>query len=518
MDNYVVNTYRKPLALKTVGKIAYEFNMDFSKVMKKGLLGTTHSVCTKLLFREETGPLLPMDWDFVKDHHKKKFCEEENLEYLAQKENPDQGMLPHALGNLLFSIKSYMVHTQKPWYKAPIPKNLKKELSRSLVKEFMNKWEDFKKHHKDNSTLLDYDDILKKVYEYEIVPPVRYLIEDEFHDKSPLQYKIYKMWSKNIPNTYVFGDPLQAIYGFMGSSPEFFEKEKTEARKEDNFYLKNRSWRFGSEIWDYARTVGSRKGLEIPEIEPQREDTTVRYLNIEGFKKRVKEIDKHQEGASVFYLVRSNHMIRPVASILGELGVFYEVGHPTEEDKLIKNFYNEVARISEEASKKDSWSPLQIEVPSNLIDKIVKSFSGDKIVKSSKMDRTIIISPQFVKKLVKDNPFHYLVSSTQNKITKHKKKLENWWNNFNGEPLGDTTHQINTIHGAKGKDAWHVFLFVSKTKKIQQQQRETPHNEARVLYTGLTRAKKHLWIVKGPFKNYSYDLPYPHNIRGGPSE
>lgn len=515
MDNYVVNTYRKPLALKTVGKITYEFNMDFEKVMKKGLLGTTHSVCSKLLFREETGPYHYSDYGFVKEHHKKKFCEEENLEYVEEKENPDQGMLPDALGNLLFSIKSYMVHTDEPWYEAPIPEKLKKDLDRSTVKNFINNWEDFKRNHSDKKSLLDYDDVLERVYEDKIVPPVDYLIEDEFHDKSPLQYKIYKMWAKEIPKVYVFGDPLQAIYGFMGSSPEFFENEKDEARKEDNFYLKDRSWRFGSDIWDYARAVGTRKGLKVPEIEPQREGTTVRYLNMSGFKRTVKKIDKHQKGASVFYLVRSNHMIRPVAGILGELGLFYEVGHPTEEDRLIKDFYNEVARLSEEASKMSSWNPLQIKVPDNLIDNLIKSFGRGRIVKSSEMDRTILVDPQFVKKLAKANPFHYLSSNTPKKISKHKKKLENWWDNFNGEPLGATTHQINTIHGAKGKDAWHVFLFDSKTKKIQQQQRETPNNEARILYTGLTRAKKHLWIVKGPFKKYSYDLPYPNSIRGG---
>jgi len=51
-----------------------------------------------------------------------------------------------------------------------------------------------------------------------------HLLIDEFQDINEVQYALVKKWSRRTGNVFVIGDPHQAIYGFRGASPEFFER------------------------------------------------------------------------------------------------------------------------------------------------------------------------------------------------------------------------------------------------------------------------------------------------------
>ncbi|NLC06859.1 MAG: UvrD-helicase domain-containing protein, partial [Syntrophomonadaceae bacterium] len=84
---------------------------------------------------------------------------------------------------------------------------------------------------------LDYDDILLEAVdlcetwrtasdsaavEHEELTRFTHLLVDEFQDVNPVQYRLVKAWAGQGVNTFVIGDPDQAIYGFRGADYRFF--------------------------------------------------------------------------------------------------------------------------------------------------------------------------------------------------------------------------------------------------------------------------------------------------------
>jgi uncharacterized protein (TIGR00375 family) len=88
---------------------------------------------------------------------------------------------------------------------------------------------------------LDYDDILLEAVdlcetwrkasdstatEHEELTRFTHLLVDEFQDVNPVQYRLVKAWAGQGANTFVIGDPDQAIYGFRGADYRFFGRLK----------------------------------------------------------------------------------------------------------------------------------------------------------------------------------------------------------------------------------------------------------------------------------------------------
>ncbi len=89
---------------------------------------------------------------------------------------------------------------------------------------------------------LDLDDLLVRAAERAErgdVPPVPYLLVDEFQDISPLQYRLIQAWSRGGREVFIIGDPDQAIYGFRGADPESFRRFCREGETETIRLQKN---------------------------------------------------------------------------------------------------------------------------------------------------------------------------------------------------------------------------------------------------------------------------------------
>ncbi len=78
--------------------------------------------------------------------------------------------------------------------------------------------------------VFDFDDLLLRALEL----PDRsfffhsrgagHILVDEFQDINEVQYELVRKWGDFSGNIFVIGDPHQSIYGFRGSSPEFFDR------------------------------------------------------------------------------------------------------------------------------------------------------------------------------------------------------------------------------------------------------------------------------------------------------
>lgn len=84
--------------------------------------------------------------------------------------------------------------------------------------------------------VLDYDDILLDVLELfklrgpgdtwykNLLDSFSHPLVDEFQDINPIQYQLFKEWSRNSAGIFIIGNPDQSIYGFRGSDPRCFEQ------------------------------------------------------------------------------------------------------------------------------------------------------------------------------------------------------------------------------------------------------------------------------------------------------
>ncbi|MCF6291162.1 MAG: UvrD-helicase domain-containing protein [Desulfobacterales bacterium] len=66
-------------------------------------------------------------------------------------------------------------------------------------------------------------------FRQQVTDRLSYLFVDEFQDLNQSQYQLVQLLGKNT-QIFAIGDPDQAIYGFRGSSPQFFYKYLTEDR------------------------------------------------------------------------------------------------------------------------------------------------------------------------------------------------------------------------------------------------------------------------------------------------
>lgn len=67
-----------------------------------------------------------------------------------------------------------------------------------------------------------------------VAPRVEHLLVDEFQDIDGEQYELVRLLGEGCPDVLVIGDPNQSIYGFRGASPAFFDRfaEDFAARRE----------------------------------------------------------------------------------------------------------------------------------------------------------------------------------------------------------------------------------------------------------------------------------------------
>jgi superfamily I DNA/RNA helicase len=99
----------------------------------------------------------------------------------------------------------------------------------SLLKSLssaMQSWYQEYQQYLQTQQLFDFDDLmieLLKAIEQNSLENFAYLLVDEFQDVSLLQYQLIKAWAPQLKQTFVIGDPHQAIYGFRGATALAFE-------------------------------------------------------------------------------------------------------------------------------------------------------------------------------------------------------------------------------------------------------------------------------------------------------
>lgn len=157
-----------------------------------------------------------------------------------------------------------------------------------LLKKFINNYDKIK----ENNNLIDFNDLNRLMLKLlknesvcsELQSKYKYIFIDEYQDVNPLQDSLMTMLTGKDSTIFMVGDVKQSIYGFRGSSPEWFLNKYDTMKKSktnENVFDMNVNFRSSPTILNFINEVFSHlMTKEIADIdykkdcliEPQRLD------------------------------------------------------------------------------------------------------------------------------------------------------------------------------------------------------------------------------------------------------
>ena len=308
--------------------------------------------------------------------------------------------------------------------------------------------------YKEQFKKIDFTDLLENVIINDISVDVDVAIIDEAQDLTTLQWKVVEQLFNGVHKMYIAGDDDQAIYEWTGADVKYFlgiEGERV---------ILNKSWRLQSKILSFAKNISKNISMRVDkDFKPYRNGGVIKQYNtIKDFEFNEKE--------TYFCLARNNYFLTRYERELKRQAKIFIVKDKLSVDKniifAINNFNSYVSGILD---KKDAM-------------KIERHLRPDVTnIKNRKWYEALNLSI--------DDAFYYR-KLIENKIKITEPKIF-----------------INTIHGVKGGEADNVILLMDVTKSVYNQLFNLSDSELRVLYVGITRAKKAVHIIHSE-SNRSY--------------
>lgn len=247
-------TFSKSTGMEIKNRISKKFDIDREELP---FYGTIHSICNRLLQWD----LKNNDPKLVTDHEKADYLSRYGLSYpikYSGSDIPEVAITDAEIAEIsdaekIFAIINWCNHRLVPldkWRHINVTFN---EIDPDVVKGICEGWENYK----NENGLVDFDDMLLQTIAQQLVPYADTLFVDEFQDLTPLLYKVYSLWSKDMDKVFVAGDDDQTIYTWSGASPHFLLDLDAEE------IILNKSYRVPSNILKKAEalisTVADRK-------------------------------------------------------------------------------------------------------------------------------------------------------------------------------------------------------------------------------------------------------------------
>jgi superfamily I DNA/RNA helicase len=480
----------------------------------EGWFKTTHAACFALLdmSKEQT-----CDADA-----RREFCEAHGYGAAPPTASGDQDALWTVSSEgqsdeaaAMFKARAWCINLGLPlskWRVAPLSDEELDVLSDARLADFVREYDAWK----DANGLLDFEDMLTRVLEERLAPPVDVLIEDEFQDKTPLQVALYNVWAERADRVYVAGDPWQAIYTYQGTDPAYMERAFDMA--EDARVL-GTSYRLGAPTVAFAKRILRRGGHELPEIEP-RGETDVRRISWDEYGARAAAHGMDE----TFHLVRANYMKDYVAGVLSEEGV------PFEDTRSMgstwtprqRHLYNGVCRARRVLDDAPALTQPDFDsIPTAEAAEFARALPGsvfydakgtavEEVSDGASLNSRVRVGD--VGRCLSSNPFRGLGKRSDGSLVPSsvgsdgvRKRLARAFESRGGEPIEAVSHALSTIHAAKGQERPVVFLLDASTYAIQSEGRV--EDESLVWYVGATRSGGILYVVEDfPGSHYTSEV------------
>jgi len=299
----------------------------------------------------------------------------------------------------------------------------------------------------------------------------KYAFVDEAQDLGKIPYELLKNVEDQFEEFKLFGDPAQSIYGFLGASPEIMLNH-------GEHVVLNPTRRFGKEIAEYGNEL--LKKMRLPYRIEYTEDKNSKliflpYRSTEIIRV-VRTIFSKAPNWSVAVLTRTNRQAENVRYLLSH--DFVPMPIKESQRKTIETVYRAVKYFVEFKKTGDASKLKHIERYLDIENGITKYFKLDELRNKS---------VSFFLYLVEKKLFNRRVELIERLITKLLQ--------------GYKTVYVDTIHSAKGLEFDAVIVIDEIPPLARSLMRENLsylHEELRVFYTGVTRAKRILIITKSP--------------------
>jgi superfamily I DNA/RNA helicase len=360
-------------------------------------------------------------------------------------------------------------------------------------------YESYKAHGK-QKPFIDFDDMIQRAVKEVTFPSLEILILDEAQDCTPLQWDVIYKMSKNVRRIYLAGDDDQGIYKWNGADSryftEYFPGRKVRLRK---------TRRFGEAIHHFSQII--RRGIE-GSIEKD-------YLpsNQKGYVKSYQQFSKipfNEEQGTWFILGRINTTVNELRMLAKDAGLYFKDNHGNKcfdekqwkaikawtkinnDKKLNKleaqNLYRYIRELTEADYRTEKFWSAEPDFKEYGFEELKQWCGLDLDDKAKKKPWYWILRRNFKPGQTR-NFIRLLRRYGQKELDVEPKII------------------IDTIHSVKGDEADHVVMY-SKTNypsNFKTKNKSDKTDERKVWYTGATRAKKSLHLLRTDYK-YSYPI------------
>ena len=377
-----------------------------------------------------------------------------------------------------------------------------KKDSLTIFKRKIATYEHYKKHGGEKA-FIDFDDMIEKAITLDF-PKLKVLILDEAQDCTPLQWSvIYKMADK-VNRIYLAGDDDQGIYKWNGADSKyfttFFPGRKVKLR---------RTQRFGEAIYKFSQVI--RRGIsdsEEKEYQPGKMKGYVKsYLSF-------REIPFESLKEDWYILGRINETVNELRMLAKDAGLYYKDNKDTKcfdikqweaikswtaltknkkiDKKQSKNMYKYIRELKDPKYRSDKfWSS----------EPDFKEYDFESLVEWAGLDLPL---------KDKSKPWYWILR--RNFKPKQVRHFIRLLRRYGQKELDkDPLITIDTIHSVKGGEANHVVLYSKGNypSDFENKNKKEKSDEKKVWYTGATRAKTTLHLLRSDYKfNYPIGSDY----------
>ena len=319
--------------------------------------------------------------------------------------------------------------------------------------------------YKSQNHLVDFFDCLIKYVQTGDTLPCKSVYVDECQDISALQWKVIEKAFAKAEKIVIVGDDKQSIFSYSGARPDIL----IELSKQFPVEHLSKSYRLPRKIYDFANAItafiGEKTEQEAVFREENGEGNIMQVSNIDRVTNLVTEedIEKDSSTSPWYFLARNRCFLDDIKRSL--------------EERLIPYWTAEGFFMN------------------NTVLKRIKDYNNFRL-EGYKDEKT---KEEFQRKfgiIDFSEPFTETNLFTEGRKWVYASYIEK----YGFDKLVEMSKQtpkvlVSTIHHVKGGESQNVALLLDATKKTKKNVYYDIDEELRILYVGVTRAKKNLYLV-----------------------